>query len=68
MVSLVVLMCILILQGSIHEFKTVTVRRFSYEANPDIMKINISASFKTDEFTASADQWVFVDIKNINVN
>lgn len=65
---LVVLMLVFIIQSSVYEFKKMTIRRFSFESKIEMMKINISATFKFNEFTASLDQWLFVNITNSNVN
>ena len=63
---LVVLMYIFIMQSTVYEFKKMSIIRFSFETNKELMDININ-TFKGNEFTASLDQWVIMNATNANV-
>lgn len=67
---LVVLMFIfMIMKNSVYDFKKLTVKRFSYESNEDMMKINISCTFNAaNVFTANVNQWVKFNFTYGNVN
>lgn len=68
MEHILVLMFFVILLSSVYEFKKMTIKRFSYETKPEIMKINISVTFISNEFTANLDQWVFINSLQYSVS